>query len=63
MLSKATLRGGLELASIDCGVHESVRSYMASRVRGDRKEHPQILLGIAKLLKYADRCGRSGGAL
>jgi hypothetical protein len=36
---------------------------MASRVRGDRKEHPQILLGIAKLLKYADRCGRSGGAL
>ncbi|MBE0603187.1 MAG: hypothetical protein IH611_06105 [Deltaproteobacteria bacterium] len=56
-----TSGGWLELASCDCGVYESVFDYMSSRVKGDKKEHPQVLLGIAKLVKYHDRCRRSGG--
>ncbi|MBE0604260.1 MAG: hypothetical protein IH611_11650 [Deltaproteobacteria bacterium] len=46
----------LELASCGCEIYESVSDYMSTRVERGKKEHPVVLLGVAKLLKYHDRC-------
>lgn len=46
----------LELSMVDCGVYEVVYNYMKNRIKNSKKEHPQVLLGIAKLIKYYDGC-------
>lgn len=50
----------LELAVYDCGIYDSVYEYLPERVKGSRKVHPQVLQGIAKLMKHYDRCRGAG---
>lgn len=47
----------LELSAVDCGVYRIIYNYLINRTKKSTIEHPQILLGIAKLAKYWDKCG------
>lgn len=46
----------LDLSTIDCRIYPPVFSYLTQRVSDRKTYHPQVLLGIAKLVKYYDTC-------
>lgn len=46
----------LELAEVECGVYRVVMPYLMSMAG---TQHSQVLLGVAKLAKYAATCARS----
>jgi len=45
----------LELSEIDGTVYREVGDYLWDRVKDSRKEHPGVMLGLAKLVKYSKR--------
>lgn len=46
----------LDLSEISCRPYGAVSNYLASRLEASTREHPQLLLGLAKLLKYYSLC-------
>lgn len=46
----------LDLSEFDCGVYNSVKSYYVKNKLKSKKEHPQVLLGLTKLIKYWSMC-------
>lgn len=53
----------LDLSEVDCAVYNPVYEYLTSRVVDSKKQHPQVLLGIAKLAKYYDKCKSKGATI
>lgn len=45
----------LELTGVDCQVYRSVFPYLMAKAGAQRS---QVLLGVAKLARYAETCGR-----
>jgi len=45
----------LGLATVDCGVYRAVAPYLMGKAG---VQHPQILLGVAKLARYFETCRR-----
>lgn len=43
----------LEFAGTDCGVYRVVFTYLIEKAG---TQHSQVLLGVAKLARYANRC-------
>lgn len=48
----------LDLSDVSCQNYKVVKDYMKVRLRDSTKEHPQLLLGLAKLVKYNELCAR-----
>lgn len=46
----------LELSEFDCLVYKFGFEYFTNRIKNSQREHPQILLGLSKLIKYYDEC-------
>lgn len=46
----------LDLSEFDCGVYDNVKDYFIKNKLESKKEHPQVLLGLAKLIKYWSVC-------
>lgn len=46
----------LELSEVDCDIYHTVYDYIAARVKNSKKEHPQVLSGIAKLVRHYNDC-------
>lgn len=42
----------LDLSEFDCSVYNSVKNYFVKNKFKSQKEHPQVMLGLAKLIKY-----------
>lgn len=43
----------LELSSFSCEVYRVIYDYMKEKIKSSTKEHPAVMLGIAKLIKYS----------
>jgi hypothetical protein len=46
----------LELSEFECGVYNAVYEYLPESLGSKKKVHPSSMLGIAKLIKYYDKC-------
>ncbi len=47
----------LDLSAVDCRIYRAAYDYLTGRVKNGPKEHPQVLLGVAKLVKNHNDCG------
>jgi len=46
----------LELSTVDCRVYKIVYDYMINMLQKNNKVHPSVMLGLAKLIKYQNKC-------
>jgi hypothetical protein len=46
----------LDLCTVNCKVYAVVNEYNSNKLQQAKKEHPAVMLGLAKLIKYYDTC-------
>lgn len=55
-ISKVAVGRWLELSAYNCDIYKVVFDYLAQTIKESKKEHPAVMLGIAKLVKYYEVC-------
>ena len=55
-ITKFAVGRWLELSEWNCDVYKVVYNYLVQIIKDSKKEHPAVLLGIAKLTKYYEEC-------
>ena len=54
-----TIGRWLELSQFDCSAYKVIAPFLIKRINNSEKEHPIVLLGLAKLIKYYDKCEKN----
>jgi hypothetical protein len=54
-----TIGRWLELSQFDCSAYKVIAPFLFKKINNSEKEHPIVLLGLAKLIKYYNECKKN----